>query len=180
MNHDQQGRPSQALRIIDLAAEAGESQHFLLAEFDGGIDEIEQKAGGFQRIGIGLPVCIERSGRLAIFQKNGALGGCDNVGPVAGVAMRVKQADFADSRHDWAGRRPAPGYFGSRVESSGPDFPLGRRLGPEGLNTVAGSVPTSNSRPTKQLLISSQFCGPHQTCLEGSGLNLLLTELSKW
>src|SRR5690348_15587503 len=79
------------------------------------------------------------------------------------------------------GRPPTcpTGYFVSRTESSGPDLPLGCKLGPEGLNRVAGSVPTSNNKPTKQLLISSQFCGPHQTCLEGSGLNLLFTELSK-
>ena len=38
----------------------------------------------------------------------------------------------------------------------------------------------SNSTPMKQLLISSQFCGPHTTFFVGSGLKRLAVELSKW
>src|SRR5579863_4534492 len=63
--------------------------------------------------------------------------------------------------------------------SVGPDLPAGSRLGPERWNSLVASSPTPKVKPTKQLLISSQFCGPHRTSLAGSGLNALLAELSK-
>src|SRR5665213_4523757 len=57
--------------------------------------------------------------------------------------------------------------------SVGPESPRGSRLGPDRLNTVSGLVWTSMITPMKQLLISSQFCGPHTISFVGSGLKRL-------
>src|ERR1700686_3928094 len=67
-------------------------------------------------------------------------------------------------------------FAASRV---GPERPRGSRLGPDRTNRLSGLVATSKITPMKQLLISSQFCGPHQISLDGSGLKRLLAELSK-
>ena len=73
--------------------------------------------------------------------------------------------------------------FGStrlNASSVGPASPRGSRLGPERRNTFSGAVLRSKSTPMKQLLISSQFWGPHTTFFAGSGLKRLAVELSKW
>jgi hypothetical protein len=64
--------------------------------------------------------------------------------------------------------------------SVGPAIPRASRLGPDGLNNFFGSSSVGLTRkPMKQFCISSQFCGPHRISFVGSGLYLLLAELSK-
>jgi len=69
--------------------------------------------------------------------------------------------------------------FSSSVASVGPGGPTGSRLGPERRNTFSGAVDVGNRTPMKQLLISSQFCGPQTIFFVGSGLNRFAGELSK-
>ena len=66
-----------------------------------------------------------------------------------------------------------------RAASVGPASPRGSMLGPDLRNTFSGAVSVLISTPMKQLLISSQFCGPQTTFVVGSGLNRLARELSK-
>src|ERR1700730_15411317 len=70
---------------------------------------------------------------------------------------------------------------GSSAANVGPAWPATglRRLGPERRKSLSGLSLRSMVRPTKQLLISSQFCKPQRTSFFGSGLNALLAELSK-
>src|SRR5262245_4184537 len=77
-------------------------------------------------------------------------------------------------------RSTASGRMLSSEASVGPYSPRGNRLGPDRRNTLSGDVLRSNRTPMKQLLISSQFCGPHTTFVSGSGLKRLAFELSKW
>src|SRR5579884_2765433 len=72
----------------------------------------------------------------------------------------------------------APDLYFSEA-SVGPNFPRGSRLGPDSLNNWSWLSLIPKISPMKQLLISSQFCGPQTTSLVGSGLYGLFAELSK-
>src|SRR6266436_4558316 len=102
---------------------------------------------------------------------------------VFGQGLGIWTLRFQSRKRSERGLKPAFRSFAAQfanVLRVGPDVPRGSRLGPVALNSVLGFLRLGSTRkPMKQFCISSQFCGPQTTSFAGSGLYLLLAELSK-
>jgi hypothetical protein len=80
--------------IVNLAPELRQSLNLGFAEPAGVIDAVEDQAGRGIGIGERVALGVPRHGRNAVSQKHRALRRADNLGPVAWVATRIKDADF--------------------------------------------------------------------------------------
>ena len=109
----------------------------------------------------------EDHGRRDVPRRPVVLRACYVLLALERISARVERRGDGVGRHAISDRKRRT-RFASR-----------QRLGPDRRNACATLTSRSNRTPMKQLLISSQFCGPQTTFFAGSGLNRLFAELSK-
>ena len=105
VNNHQQWRMREALTIVDFAAKLRQSLDLRCTELPCPVEVVEHDAGSFARAVKWLAIGRPRSGSRTVLQKDGALRGANQVGPIPRVAPWVKQPDLGTAVHTpWYGK----------------------------------------------------------------------------